>query len=174
MRYGFPELMHDFSNTMVLIPGWHKHAMLRMAREVDTRHLAEDGRESEPHITVKYGLSDDKPSPALLKALKWFGPIRATFGKTSLFKNDDAHVVKIDIHSPDLNRLNALIAKTVETPGSSHPTYEPHATVAYLKPAYGHRHREDGTLDGQGIVFDTVVFSSKDGKRYEIPLGKKG
>ncbi len=164
---------HDYSNTMVAVPGWHAAAMRRLGRAIPDKHLATDGRENETHITVKYGLSDEKPSAKLVKAVSEFGPVKARFGKTSLFKNDDAHVVKIDIDSPDLHRLNRLIGKTVETPGNSHPTYKPHATIAYVKPEHSKQYEGNGTLHGQEITFDHVIFSGKDGTHHKMPLGTK-
>ena len=176
---------HDYSNTMVLVPGWHAHAMLRMGRKIPDKHLKAEtgasygggtsatGRETEPHITVKYGIAENTPPAKLRRALAGFGPVRAKFGATSLFKNDDAHVVKIDIDSPDLHRLNALIGKTIETPGNTHPDYKPHATIAYVKPGYGAAHDGDHTLSGQWVEFDTLVFSGKDDRRHTIPLTKK-
>jgi 2'-5' RNA ligase len=163
---------HSFSNTMVLIPGWHAHAMLRMGRKIPDKHLADDGRENEPHITVKYGSDQNTPPDKLRRALAGFGPVRATFGKTSLFKNDDAHVVKIDIESPDLHRLNALIGKAIATPGSTHPEYKPHATIAYVKPGFSAAYDGDHTLSGQTVEFDNLVFSGKDDRRHVIPLTK--
>lgn len=175
---------HEYSNTMVLVPGWRAHAMLRMGRKIPDKHLAaevgarhgggpsSDGRESEPHITVKYGIGENAPPEKLRKALSGFGPIRAKFGKTSLFKNEDSHVVKIDIDSPDLHRLNRLIGATVETPGNTHPDYKPHATIAYVKPGYASAYDGDHTLSGQSVEFDSIVFSGKDDKRHVISLVK--
>ena len=171
--YGATKPKHDFSNTMVLIPGWHAAAMKRMARAVPDSHLAEDGREMESHVTVKYGLSDNTPPKRLISALAGFGPVTAKFGKTSLFKNEDAHVVKIDIDSPDLQRLNKLIGRTVETPGNTHPTYIPHGTIAYVKPEHSAKYEGDKTLHGQEVTFDHVIFSGKDGVHHKIPLGEK-
>lgn len=134
---------------------------------------ASTGRETEAHVTVRYGLSDEKPSKELRKALSGFGPVKAKFGKTSLFENDDADVVKLDIKSPDLQRLNKLIAKTVETPGNTHPDYIPHATVAYVKPGKGKKYAGDATLHGQEVIFDSVMFSGKNGHKEEISLINK-
>lgn len=173
--YGAPPAKpkHDYSNTMVAVPGWHAAALRRMSRSIQDAHLAEDGREAEPHITVKYGLNAEAPPPELVKALNGFGPVKARFGKTSLFKNDDAHVVKVDIDSPDLHRLSKLIGRTVDTPGNTHPTYMPHATVGYVKPEHSAKYSGDKTLNGQDVTFTELIFSGKDGKHHTIPLGEK-
>ena len=161
---------HNYSNIMIVIPGWHKHAMLRMGRNIPDRHLGADGREAEPHITVKYGIAENVPPEKLRRALAGFGPVTVRLGKTSLFRNDDADVVKIDIDSADLHRLSALIGKIIATPGNTHPDYRPHATIAYVKPGFGVAHDGDHTLSGQVLMSDTLVFSGKDGRRHPIPL----
>lgn len=163
-------MKHSFSNTQVQIPGWHAAAIKRLGKRIPDSELADDGREAEAHITVKYGLDDEKPSRELRRALAEFGPVKAKFGKTSLFQNDDADVVKLDINSPDLHRLNKLIAKTVETPGNTHPTYIPHATLAYVKPGMGKKYKGDATLNGQEVTFNSVMFSGKNGHQESIPL----
>lgn len=164
---------HEFSNTQVTIPGWHALAMRKMGNRIPDAELAPDGRETEPHITAHFGLSDEKPPAHLKKALAKFGPVTAKLGRTSLFRNDDADVVKIDVDSPDLHRLHTLIKRTVPTPGNSHPTYVPHATIAYLKPGKGDKYAKDGTLHGQSVTFDHVVFSGKNGHMEKMPLGEK-
>ncbi len=172
-RFYAQKPVHEFSNTMIPITGWHSAAMKRISRAIPDAHLASDGRENEHHVTVKYGLVHNTPPARLKKALENFGPVKARFGRTSLFKNDDAHVVKIDIHSPDLHRLNKLIERTVEAPGNTHPGYHPHATVAYVHPDHSAKYEDDGTLNGQEFSVDHVIFSGKDGRHHIMPLGVK-
>jgi len=94
---------------------------------------AENGREHEQHVTVKYGLLADK-TPMLLRQLgKEFAPFPVYIGKVSLFRNERFDVVKLDVESPWLRKLNARIS--AELPNEdSHPEYHPHITVAYVKP----------------------------------------
>lgn len=165
-----PSIKHDFSNTQVQIPKHHAAAIQKIGKQIPDSDLADDGRESESHITVKYGLADEKPPQKLRKALADFGAVSAKFGKTSLFKNDDADVVKIDIDSKDLHRLNKLIGDTVETPGNTHPDYKPHATVAYVKPGRGKKYLGDDSLTGKEMSFDAVHFSGKNGHKESLSL----
>ena len=93
--YGVAKPKHDFSNTMIPISGWHSAAMRKMANRIQNAHLnpeagggygggtASTGRETEHHITVKYGIAHNKPPAHLLKAIANFGPVKAKFGKTS-------------------------------------------------------------------------------------------
>ena len=121
-----------------------------------------DGREHEPHITCRWGLHFQSPSKRLRSAIRSFGPIEVAFGKTSLFSNDDADVLKVDINSLDLHRLYKLIGRMVPV-HTTHPTYRPHATIAYLKPGRGKKYDGSTALVGQTMTFDRVTFSGKNG-----------
>ncbi|MCC6991769.1 MAG: 2'-5' RNA ligase family protein, partial [Acidobacteria bacterium] len=108
----------------------------------------------------------------LREALAGIGPITATLGKTSLFENDDADVVKVDIDSPDLRRVREAIATVIDAPGDTRGDYVPHATVAYVKPGQGQKYAGDATLEGQTIAVDRIAFTTRDGQTIEIPLGE--
>lgn len=161
---------HDYSSTQVNITGPAATAMHKLAMSIPEKDLAPDGRETESHVTVKYGLHFQTPSLRLRQALKQFGPVSLTFGKTSLFQNPDADVLKVDVNSPDLQRLNALISRMVPT-HDTHPTYHAHATIAYLRPGRGKKYAGDKSLDGKTMTFDAITFSGKRGHREKLSLG---
>lgn len=164
-----PEPEREFSSTQVNIGGSAAKRMKALGAKIPDGDLTEDGREDDTHITVKFGLHDGKPLRRLVDALSGFGPVRATLGKTSLFQNEDADVVKVSVQSPDLHRLNKLIARTVKCT-DTHPTYIPHATIAYVKPGRGRKYAGDDTLAGTDLEFASVVFSAKDRTLHRIPL----
>lgn len=164
-----PKITHDYSSTQVNLGGAESEALRAHGATIPDNHLAEDGRESAPHITVKYGLHGEKHEP-VQQALNGEGPIAATLGKTSLFSNEDADVLKVDVDSPDLHRLNRKIAALPHT--DTHPDYKPHLTVAYLKPGEGKRYAGQDVpgVTGKRVTFNSVTFSGKDGNKTEIPL----
>jgi hypothetical protein len=51
-------------------------------------------------------------------------PITVTLGKTSLFENDDADVLKVDVDSADLRRVRKAIGAIVDAPRDTHPEYQ--------------------------------------------------
>lgn len=167
-----PKTEHSFSSTQVNLSGPAKDAVLAMAKAIPSKELAEDGREDVPHVTVKFGLHFRSPSVRLRRVIEEFGVITATLGKTSLFQNDDADVLKVDVDSADLHRLNALVSKVIPT-HTTHPTYIPHVTIAYLKPGLGKKYAGRDDLAGRKLQFDRVLFSDKDGHMEEIKLGSK-
>ncbi len=149
--------------------------MRSVGRRIPVSHLADDGRENDPHVTVKYGLHTADPEE-VKRALIGHAPVKLKFGKTSLFppnKEDGFEVVKVDIESPDLHALNKKITKSL-TNTDTHPEYHPHATIAYVKIGKGKLYANDSTLYGKEVTADRVVFSSKTGKKTAIMLTGRG
>lgn len=162
--------MTKYASTQVQLPMVIASALRTVGKKIPDEHLAEDGRESDAHVTLKYGLHSDDPSE-VKKALAGEGPIKIKLGKTSIFPNgesDSGDVVKVDVDSPDLHRLNGIVGKLPHT--DTHPDYKPHATIAYVKPGKGKQYEGDDTLDGHEFTVDEVVFSASDGKRTTIKL----
>lgn len=167
-----PEPLHEYSSLQVPVTGPAAQAIRKVQNSIPTADLAAEGLETEPHITCRWGLHFQTPSVKLRNALKAFGPIEVTLGKVSIFANDDADVLKVDVTSPDLHRLYALIGRMVPT-HTTFPHYKPHSTIAYLKPGKGKKYAGDTTLVGQKLNYDSVVFSGKRGHREALPLGHR-
>jgi 2'-5' RNA ligase len=171
VKYKLSKPDHEFSSTQVDLEKVVADKVRSLGSKIPDSDLAEDGREADPHITVKFGLHDDEPSAELKRIVKDHGPIQAKLGKTSLFSNDEADVVKIDVVSHDLHRLNKKISGACKCT-DTHPEYQPHATVAYVKPGKGKKYSGNASLEGTPVTFDHVVFSTKDRTAIKLPLGK--
>jgi hypothetical protein len=164
--------VHDYSSTQANLPSRFSKQVKAIAARIPDDKLSADGRENEPHITVKYGLHTDDAAP-VQELLAGEPPIKAKFGKASLFQNEDADVLKVDIESPDLHRLNKKIAESLPNT-DTHPEYIPHATIAYLKPGEGKKYAGKPLpgITGNEVTLDTVTFSGKDGKTVDVKLGQ--
>jgi 2'-5' RNA ligase len=163
---------HKFSSTQLNLPPEIAGEIQQLAAFIPDEQLAEGGREQEPHITVKYGLTTTD-AEAVARVLADQPPVRVTFGKTSHFadvEDGTADAIKVDVEGPELRALNAKIAEALDASGDTHPDYKPHATIAYVKPGIGKDYDGDTTLEGREVEIDRLVFSSKDGQKYEIPL----
>lgn len=163
---------HTYASTQVNLPTGASHMVRAAALAIPDEDLAPKGREDNPHITVKYGLTDDSPETIqkLTQLLESHPPITATLGKTSVFTGgEDGDVVKAEVDSPQLHALNDAIAKAFPNE-DTHPEYEPHVTLAYVKPGKGAKYAGDTQLQGLPVRFTSLTFATKDGKQIEIPL----
>lgn len=159
---------HQFSSTQFNLPGELAYQVRQLGSRVNFDDLAEDGRELNPHITVKYGLHTDDAED-VRRAVDGQPPVAIQFGPASFFSSDKHDVIKIDIESNGLHDLNALIAGLPHT--DTYPDYKPHLTVAYVKPGLGRYYAERlNDLQGKVAVFDRLIFSDKLRNRISIPL----
>jgi 2'-5' RNA ligase len=166
---GAPE-KHEYSSTQVDLPTPLAQGIITAGASIPDEQLADDGRETVPHITVKFGIHGEDPAE-VQKLLAEEPPVTATLGKTSIFHTDEADVLKVDVDSPDLHRLNAKIADALPHT-DTHPDYKPHVTIAYLQKGQGEQY--DGQdipgVTGQTVTLPAVTFSSKNGEKTNIPL----
>lgn len=164
--------VHKFSSTQIALPKALMSVVKKMAAKIPDSDLAEDGREDDPHVTVLYGIHSGDPKGAASLLAKE-PPIRAKLGKVSIFPDSGSgDVVKIEVDSDDLHRLNEKLAGGLEHT-STHPDYTPHVTVAYVKPGMGAKYAGTGTLKGLPFTAKSVEFSSRDGNKTDMPLGGK-
>jgi 2'-5' RNA ligase len=132
-------------------------------------NAGDSGREREPHITVRYGFHEDHPQEAA-RLVRDFGPVKVRVGKVSIFEAPDFDVIKLDIRSAALRRLNRLLAKFPHT--DTHKTYTPHMTLAYARKGSGKKYvgMDCTGMSGQPLTFDHFIWSGKDRHCYVIPL----
>lgn len=162
---------HKFGTTQVDLTGAERDEILAYAAEIPDEWLAEQGRETEPHITVKYGLHTQDVSE-VAAALEGEAPVGVKFGDTSVFVADGYAVIIVKVESDGLRRLNARLADSLEHT-DTHPEYVPHATVAYVKPDKLQESlalRDAGFMSGSEATFDRVTYSNQSGARSTINL----
>ena len=126
--------------------------------------------EDNPHITVRFGLEESVTPEQVEWIAKQYSTIRVRLGKFSLFENEEADVLKAEVHSPDLHRINRHLG--ILPNKQTYPIYVPHLTVAYLQPGSGKTYlpqlRND--LLGEELVFDSIIFSDKDRNKTTLEL----
>lgn len=171
--FGVPLLERDgtfsYASTQVQMPPKLARLHQRLAAKIADKHLADHGREDDPHITVKYGLHPAHADKAEA-IIRRHPPIAARLGKTSSFTGgEDGDVVKVGVHSPGLHRLHQALKAGVPNT-ETYPTYDPHMTVAYVKPGQAKQYEGLDDLDGHGAVFKHVMISDKAGNKRKVPL----
>lgn len=163
---------HDYQCIQVKLPSEYLPRIdeYRKTIDNDNLHTEEDDDRGDPHITVKYGIVD-VDIDQLKDKLSDFGPIVVKLGDVSKFECGDYDVIKIDVDSDDLHRLNSLINKYAPHI-DTYDEYSPHVTIAYVKSGSSDACCGDNTFNGDEIEFDHVLLSDRDGQIHEIPLGK--
>ena len=131
----------------------------------------EFGIEHESHITVLYGIHKSEKLSKLKDICKELDPIKIKIGKVSFFSNDNFDVLKYDIVSPDLKKVNKLFREKLEYT-STFPYYIPHLTLSYLKPGTAKKYLDLNKFTGYTEIFNNIMFTTgSKSKRIKIPLG---
>ena len=107
------------------LPNW-------AADNIPSDCLHEEGIETEPHVTVLYGFHLSFDASKIAEVLP--GSVSLKLGKVSRFECPEYDVLKVDVDSGDLEKLNAKLAKVFgsEITKSKH-NYHPHLTISYVK-----------------------------------------
>lgn len=160
---------HSFSSVQVVIPYPSNQLMMDYSNEISIDDLSGDGIEKNPHITIKYGIHSTNPNILSLKNIMLPNVIYATMRNTSIFECPDYDVLKVDIDSDDMVKLNHEITDGVENT-ETHPEYHAHATIAYLKSGTGNKYAGDSRFNGIDLIFTEVEFSGADDVITKIKL----
>ena len=137
--------------------------------EAEVYHDPEDptfGLETEPHVTLLFGLhSNEIPDEKVFGPCKQkpIGPITLT--NPSLFNNEKYDILKFDAENPVLHEINAELSKLPHT--TSFPDYHPHATVAYLKPGSGQKYANLFAGKKFQVTPKMVVYTKPNGSKLQ-------
>lgn len=121
------------------------------------------GVEKKPHVTLMFGFHDDIPGIVnrLKKELPCGGAIKIKLKAIGFFETPDYDVVKFDVESPELTKLNKWCRSEFEHT-DSYKDYYPHATIAYVKKGKGKEYKRK--LNKQCEVEITELIYSHPGK----------
>lgn len=148
----------SYSSTQVNITDAEVVSKIKyVQRSIDPADVVEI--ETEPHVTVRYGLHTQEVGE-VRRVVEQFGLIRLEIGRLSLFQNPDADVLKFEISSKSLDELNDRLRLLEHT--QTFKDYEPHLTVAYLKPGTGQKYLNWTGVEGTELTFQSFVFSDRD------------
>lgn len=124
------------------------------------------GFETEPHVTVLYGLHGDIPLEDIEAIIKKLKRPEIKMQKVASFNNPEFGVLKFDVESADLHNENSKFTKLPHT--TSYPDYHPHATIAYIKSEkideYVDKFKDIEPIE---VIVTKVVYSMVDGTKKE-------
>lgn len=162
--------MYEYSSTHILLPDSLTTEIIVWGEvnieDQDLFAMLGDfafGREYEPHVTILHGLHLHTPDE-IVKIIDGSPTFDVRLGRISIFTGSDLYdVVKIDVYSEGLRNLHNKLSRLPHT--RFYPVYKPHVTIAYVKKDMGDRHIGNKTFDGKVWQPETLVFSSKRGKK---------
>ena len=166
---------HKYGCLLAPLPALLAARIVAWGREViPDIHLGPGGRELKPHVTIKYGFTDPAAEvlPALKALLARHGPIEMRLEGLALFEgNEDGEVLYAAVASPQLHDLNDTLTRSF-TCYTSHATYTPHVTLAYLRePAVARGHAQlPAPFAHQDVLLSEARYSSADNTEETIPL----
>jgi 2'-5' RNA ligase len=160
-----PNILFAYGTVQAEIPGSSPAAVaLRsVQRDIAEKDLAGRGRDiGPPHITLRYGIEGDDVCAikALLMTLK---PFAATLGPTSSFPPSatrDVAVIIANVACPELQALHQRLGEVIEFMEQTHE-YEPHVTVAYVRPEVAEKYVGNQITAGHTFVITEVVIRTK-------------
>lgn len=160
---------HSYSCALFALPPQIAETIRRFAKaQIPDADLAEDGREENPHITLKYGLHT-QDGAEVVAAMKGCGPVRVCFGALETFPGEDYDVVYAPVESAGLMEMNKRISAKLEHT-DTHPEYRPHATLAYVKAGQGEKYAGSEVLMDLCTTLRHLEFSNKAKQVTRIPL----
>jgi hypothetical protein len=167
----YPRKKAKYASTQVELTGSLRRKLLAIGGQIEDADLGDDGREEEPHVTVRYGLHADSPAP-VAELVRGFGPVSLTVGRLNAFRGavsgKDYDVIYAEVDSPDLHRLNKLLADLPHT--DTHPAYVPHACVGYVKAGLADKYLTALAPVGLSDTVPRLTFSTAGRERTVIPL----
>lgn len=122
----------------------------------------EYGREVEPHVTIKFGLTQTYSKDKIGEVFSKIEPFKITLIAIDIFSNPKFDVVKFNVESDVLKKLNSLFSKLPNE--DEHPIYHPHMTLAYVKPREGKRFKKQ--INPIQLSIDRMKYSNPVAKYY--------
>lgn len=170
-----------FGCLMADLPASLGDQLIELGKMIPDDELGEDGRETIPHVTVRYGFHDEvTPNQVASVVETWEEPLRVRLDHPECFYGKDTgkpyDVIVFAVDSEQLHYLHDALSDLPHT--DTHPEYRPHATVAYVKAGLGDKWLKRMLLptDAAGqemrsAVIDSLVYSDAYRNKSTIPIG---
>lgn len=167
---------YEYASTQIDLPKYESSLVMNLAKDIVRKSMLfnppEQGYEIHSHVTVLYGLHDDRPTLEMIEFIKCYPKFTIRAGKVSLFKGEEFDVVKLDVSGSDLYILNSEIQNLAKNT-QLQPSYIPHITLAYINPDTGDHLEGIDRLNGMSFVANSIMYSNQSGQLLPMSLGQK-
>jgi len=165
---------HNNASTQVNVPPDVARRIFELGQKlIPDEVLAGDGRESELHLTLKYGVREDEFE--LRDCLTGQQPFTVTLGKVQAFtpsaSSDGAAPIVVEANANNLGVLHELIGANIGKFRDDF-LYTPHVTIAYVKPEAAKQFADNDSFVGITFSVTSVTLSKMDNSQIHIPLNK--
>ncbi len=126
------------------------------------------GVEDDPHITVLWGIHT-KNVDEIKEILEEQKGGTVKMGQVGMFEQEEYDVLKVNIISQALHRLNSILRENLKYT-TSHNEYKPHLTLAYLKCGNGEKYIRNNKFKDLSFNFNEVIFEDYNDKSTTIKL----
>lgn len=151
------------------IPSWDLFCDNLQIKEEDLFEVNNEryGRESEPHCTILYGIHDDVDDDRIISLFSNLDKNRIDIESKGIdcFYNKDYDVLKINIESKELRKLNELAKKLPHT--DTYSDYKPHITIAYFEKGNANPYINEN-FNMKINTIDKIVYSKTNGEKIDI------
>jgi len=124
--------------------------------------------EDEHHATVIYGIHTLNANE-VQDILDGQQGGKVNLDAIGIFDNDDYDVLKIDLKSAALKRLNTKLSNNLKTT-NEYDGYNPHMTLAYLKKGKAKKYINDNFFKDMSFNFNQVIFEDANDDKTTIKL----
>lgn len=145
-------------------------------KRIPQRFLSGKGYDRASHVTVLYGFNASVRPATISSAVRGLtDKVAFRLGKIARFPADenrmDSDVLYVKVISEDLRSLNRKLSSLFEIE-NSYDGYNPHMTLAYVKPGYLKMMDGLSVFENQTYVLDKLKYSTADDTIHTIHLGK--
>lgn len=146
------------------VPNWNEIISYIKPEDLYKPEVERYGVETEPHITILYGLHENVNDSDVEKIVKSVDGDDIVIDITGIdiFQNDEFDVVKMTVKSEYLTKLHYELCKLPNS--DKYPTYNPHITIAYVNKNMGSKYQKSNYKHHiEGV--HSVIYSKPDGSK---------
>ena len=142
------------------IGGWDQFQKFLDPDDLYTSMDDDYGFEQTPHVTICWGLNLKTTDPEDFSPLQKLKAFEVKFKGLSLFENELYDVLKFDVESSVLRKLNKWCEKEFDVE-NEYDTYVPHVTLCYCKVGHAKKYISKFRMKPFSISVSQLSYSQR-------------